>query len=137
MPWWVAIVGLSAGIVFIGLAPRHRLVRDGPVVRFPAPEVLRICWADRLAGVVALFLCVGLALMWAPNAAPPTAAGGLLLYAALPAWIIFRLLDLIMGGPRFRQAARVKREDRSQPCSITQLIEVLPPERPSARSRMG
>lgn len=89
------------------------------------PEIFRLCWADRVAMIWAIFLIIIGALLqipWGPS------WGNIILYFIAPPWIFLRAVDLITAGPRRRRAVRATREGLSPPYYIGPQTEVLPPE---------
>ena len=111
---WAALALFVLCMIPFALAPRHRLIRNGPIVRLPMPEILRICWADRVAAIWAVVVLGVLYMLHAPGVAP-SAWGDVVLTLIVPLWIFLRLLDLIMGGPRRRKSVRVEPAARLRP----------------------
>ena len=136
--------GLGAAVVLAFLATLWFLTRRTPVpqnvgqqVLWPRlPEILRLCWADRVAMIWAVIVVGGIMLLQGGEGVSQTALpayGQLLTNIVFPVWIFLRLIDLITAGPSRRKAARAMREGVPRSWREDPSIQVLPPERPTAR----
>jgi hypothetical protein len=102
---WTALGLLAIVLALIAIAPRQRLIRDGPTLRFPIS--FRACWADTVPlglGLVlgAAFLAMHLLLDFNPTTEWLSAVVRWLLVL----WIVLRAVDLVFGGPVRRRLRR-------------------------------
>lgn len=96
------------------------------------PEILRMCWVERVIFVWSVVVAIFAIIMQIPWGAD---WGYIFLYLIAPLWVLLRAIDLAVAGPRYRQAARAVREAELPPYYTDPLTEVLPPGKPTARSR--